>query len=153
MNRIIVVADAGRVRIFSVARDEGRRTWRLDPHGESLNARMDDGPPPEGASRTRTNTNRQAGPVHPITARREHHSLELDRRFVDEAAKRLKALVAGWREGAIVLVAEPRMLGLMRESLQDQLPPSVELAELARDYAHLTPVEILDRLVDARAIT
>lgn len=153
MNKIIVVADTGRIRLFAVRREESRRTYVLDMLADSSNPRFDGGPVPEGASRTRTNTNREAGPVHPIDARRDRHALELDRRFVAGAVDTLHRAIAGWREGSVLLVAAPHLLGLMREALQGHLPPALHFSELARDYAQLTPSEILDRLVQVRAIT
>ena len=153
MNRIIVVADAGRIRLFAVRREESRRTYMLETLVDSGNPRFDGGPAPEGASRTRTNTNRQAGPVHLIEARRDRHALELDRRFVSGAVESLHRATEGWREGSVLLVAAPHLLGLMREALQGRLSPALQFSELARDYAQLTPAEILDRLVLARAIT
>jgi protein required for attachment to host cells len=46
----------------------------------------------------------------------------------------------------VVLIAEPRLLGLMRQSLRDALAPGIELKELAKDYVGLTPRELQDRL-------
>ena len=97
-------------------------------------------------------TNRQAGDVHPVAARREHHRLELERRFAREIAQHAANLTRSWNGGTVVLVAEPRMLGLVREPLHRALRPGIELKELAKDYSHFTAAELRDHLVLNRLI-
>jgi len=99
-----------------------------------------------GRPRTETNTNREAGPMHPIGAQRERHRLELDRRFCQEIARETAAVTKEWNGGAVVLVAEPRQLGLMREPLRHVLHQGIELKELAKDFTNLTPAELCKRL-------
>ena len=99
-----------------------------------------------GRTRTETNTNREAGPIHPIGAQRERHRLELDRRFCQEIAREAAAVTKEWKEGAVVLIAEPRQLGLMREPLRQVLHQGNELKELAKDFMNLTPAELSKRL-------
>jgi protein required for attachment to host cells len=99
-----------------------------------------------GRPRTETNTNRQAGPVHPIGAQRERHRVELERGFAREMARHAGQVTAGWKEGMVILIAEPRMLGLSRATLREALNPGIELREVAKDYAQLTASELRDRL-------
>lgn len=105
-----------------------------------------------GRTKTEQVTNRQAGDVHPIDARREHHRLELERRFAREIAQHVTAMTQSWNGGIVVLIAEPRMLGLVREPLHKALRPGIELKELAKDYSHFTPSELRDQLVLNRLI-
>ncbi len=79
-------------------------------------------------------------------AQRERHHLELGRRFGHEIARQTVEITKGWKEGTVVLVAEPRLLGLLRESMRDALNPGIELKELARDYVQLTAGELHDHL-------
>lgn len=149
MNRtFIIVADARRARFFSVEPGDSPR------HRMALVERMvlsspdpsDLGATVTGRPRTETNTNRQAGPVHPIGAQRQRHRLEHERRFGREIARHAGELTLAWKEGSVILIAEPHLLGLLRRGLRDAMPPGVELKELAKDYGHLTAPELRDRL-------
>jgi protein required for attachment to host cells len=161
MNRTcVIVADARHARFFSVEPiDSPRHAMALveiaalsSPDPSDLGATV------TGRPRTETNTNRQAGPVHPIGAQRQRHRLEHERMFGREIARRAGHLTAQWKNGTVILVAEPRMLGLSREGLRDALNSTVELKIVAKDYARLTAPELRDRLdltsiVSARAPT
>lgn len=148
-NFCIVVTDSGRARIF-LAEDGGKSRAPLELverdalDNPDLSTR---GRSVTGRPRTETNTNREAGPVHPIGAQRERHRVELESRFGQQIARRAAEITRDWREGAVVLVAEPRQLGLMREPLRHALHRGIELKELATDYTHLTSAELLERLI------
>jgi len=151
MNRTcIVVADIRLARVYCTeAVDSPRVKMKLVEQaslsnpGANLKAL---GRSTSGRTRTETNTNREAGPMHPIGAQRERHRLELDRRFCQEIARETAAVTKEWNGGAVVLVAEPRQLGLMREPLRHVLHQGIELKELAKDLTNLTPAELCKRL-------
>lgn len=149
MNRTcIVVADAKRARFFSVeAGDSPRQQLKLVEGSALVNPDVE-AVRRNGAGRVKTEqvSNRQAGPVHPIGAHRERHRLELERRFGREIAIRLADMTRGWKSGTVMLVAGPRLLGLMREGLRRSLKPAIKLKELAKDYTALSVDEIRDRL-------
>jgi len=153
-NACIIVADGGRGRLFTVVED-GSAQGRIDlVERESLvnpdyRAHGEDSP---GRTKSERVTNRQAGDVHPIDARRDQHRLELERRFAREIAERVAQLTRSWNHGSVVLVAEPRLLGLVREPLHKALNPAVELKELAKDYSQLTAAELRDHLALNRMI-
>lgn len=151
MNRTcIVVADAKLARFYGVEAVESPHlrtklvelTVLANPNSDLKTL----GESVTGRPRTETNTNREAGPVHPIGAQRERHRDEFDRRFVREIARQAGGITKGWKDGAVVLVADPRLLGLMREPLRKALSRGIELKELAKDYAHLTASELHDHL-------
>lgn len=105
-----------------------------------------------GRPATESNSNRDAGPVHPIGPQRERHRLEHNRRFGREIARETAAVAAGWKVGTIVLVADTRMLGLLREPLRDALHRGIELKELAKDYGRLGPADLCDHLLQNHLI-
>jgi protein required for attachment to host cells len=149
MNRTcIIVADARHARFFSVeASDTPRHGMKLVEQRTLSNPDPSDlGSSVTGRPRTETNTNRQAGPVHPMDAQRQRHGLELERAFGREIARHAGELTAKWKDGTVVLIAEPRLLGLSRESLRDALHPTVELKEVAKNYASLSASELRDQL-------
>jgi len=149
-NACVIVADGQRARIFLVeSRDAPRERFRLVERDSLDNPDLRTrGASVTGRVRTETNTNRGAGPVHPMGAQRERHRLELERRFGREIVSRISNLVGGWAEGTVVLVAEPRLLGLMREPLRKAMLPGMALKELAKNYTQLTPTEIYEHLTD-----
>ena len=144
----LVVANGGRARLFVVVPEDGpRRKLQLIEQATLVNAEtMERGGNGAGRIYSERNTNRQAGPVHPVAARRERHRLEHERRFGAEIVERAAYLTADWKEGVMVLIAEPRLLGLMRERMRDALRGEIRLEELAKDYSGLS-TSALERIV------
>jgi protein required for attachment to host cells len=150
----IVVADAKYARFFSVEPGTGpgdrtklvQRSMLFNPDVEAVRR--------GGAERVKTErvSNRQAGDVHPIEARRQQHRLELERRFGREIARQTSEIASSWRSGTVVLIADPRLLGLMREAVRDALKPAIELKELAKDYVGLSPDELHDHLARSNIV-
>jgi len=143
----VVVADGRRARFFEAQPLDApcvkatlvERSVLEKPDLRDLGASV------TGSTRAETNTGQQAGPVRPIGAHRARHRLELDRRYRREIARRVAEMTSGWKSGTVVLIAEPRVLGLIRASLRESLDAEIELKELARDYAAFSAAEIRDR--------
>ena len=150
MNRTcIVVADAGLARFYDIEEVESPRLKMKLVERAVLTNETDLkvlGQSVTGKVRTETNTDRGSGPVHPMGAQRERHRVELERRFGQEIARQAGEMTKGWAEGTVVFVAEPRFLGITRESMRQTLAQRIELKEIARDYAHLTPTDLYDHL-------
>jgi alkanesulfonate monooxygenase SsuD/methylene tetrahydromethanopterin reductase-like flavin-dependent oxidoreductase (luciferase family) len=79
----------------------------------------------------------------------KQHRLDMQRHFGAGIAGRVAALVNGWRSGSVVLVAEPRLLGLMREGLRDAVKSEIALKELAKNYAQLSGAELREHLASS----
>jgi protein required for attachment to host cells len=152
-----VVADSKLARFFGVeAVDSPHVKTKLVERAVLPNPNSDLktlGESASGRVHTETNTNRQAGPVHPMGAQRERHRDEFNRRFVQEISRQTSGITKGWKDGTVVLVAEPRLLGLLRGPLHDALRPGIELKELAKDYAQLSPSDLQEHLALNRLIT
>jgi protein required for attachment to host cells len=152
---LVIVADGGAARFYRPERSDGPRAGtklvELETlqHPDSLAASSS----LTGRPATETNTNRQAGPVHPIGAQRERHRLEHDHSFAHEIERRAVSAARDWKAGTVVLVAEPRMLGLVREPLRGALRKEIALKELAKDYTRLGAAELLERLEKNGVIT
>jgi protein required for attachment to host cells len=144
-HRLVVVADGGRARFFSVEPAAGELV--LIEQEELANLIQCRGEDPEGRIRSGASSDWQGGPVHPTSARRAQQEIGLDRRFAQQIESRVSERASDWTTGLILLVAEPRLLGLLRDALRSSLKPDVELKELAKDYAHLTPAELRHQLV------
>lgn len=147
-NTCLVVADGTRARLYlAVPADTPRRKLRLVEQATLANAEPQTrGRNGAGQVKSERNTNRQAGPVHPAGAQRERHRLEHERRFAADIVDRVARMTSAWSEGAIILIAEPRLLGLMRERIRDALREELRLEELARNYGGLTTAA-LERVV------
>lgn len=151
----IIVADGARARLF-VALEDDRA-----PDGVSLVEReclvnpdyRAHGADVPGRTKSERVTNRQAGDVHPIDARRDQHRLELERRFAREIVQLVVRFMQGRNDGNVVLVAEPRLLGLVREPLRNALKHGIELKELAKDLSHLSAAELRDHLALSHRIS
>lgn len=155
----IVVANTGRARFFTVEPDEPLLARpKLVEQKVLVNPHLREAEAAPGRVRTETNTDRQAGPVHPIVAQRARHEFELDRRFAQQIEQHVAEFTRAWTRGRVVLVAEPQLLGLLREALRSGLNPGVELKELAKNYTHMTVAELrdhlaLDRLIAAKQVS
>jgi protein required for attachment to host cells len=144
--RYLIVADASRARFFSLETADGARSRTKLVERFTLAHEDLKGVRRGGAGRAKTGhvNNRQAGGARPIDARRQQHGLELERRFGRRIAQQIAKAAGNWKSGVVMLVAEPRLLGLMRKGVRDALDSGVTLKELAKDLGHLTPGELSD---------
>jgi protein required for attachment to host cells len=147
-NTCVVVAGSGRARIYLLGESHAPRApIRLIERGTLANASLRSrGRSVTGRVRTETNTNREAGPMHPIGAQRDRHRIELERRFSVEIARKAAVLARNWTTGSVILVADPRMLGFLRDAVRGALKPEISVKELAKDYAHLTATKLREHL-------
>lgn len=148
----LIVADSARARLFFVVPDEApRRKIRLIEQATLVNQETRErGRNGAGLVNSERNTNRQAGPMHPVGAQRERHRLEHERRFGAEIVEKAVALTRDWNEGVIVLIAEPRLLGLMRERLRGALKKEIALEQLAKDYNGLSTAALEKIVISQR---
>lgn len=146
-NCYIIAADGARARMFELQKDAtlqagSRLVEKIDLVNTAYTARGKAAP----RVRTERNTSRQAGPMHPQDAERDWHRREVERRFAREVVAHVGALLQGNSAGKLVIVAEPRMLGMLRESLRGATAKRIIISELARNHTHLTPSRLHQRL-------
>jgi protein required for attachment to host cells len=145
----VVVADGARARLFIVdtsEADNARLVEMEDLVNTEYRARGADVLPKVRSTR---NTGRQSGPVHPYAQRRLRHRLELEKRFAQDVAGKVAGLTQSWSRGSVILIAEPRMLGLLREAERGVLKHDVKIKELAKDYTQLAVTELHQHLVES----
>ena len=145
---IIIVADGECARFYRVVPPDGPRVRAQLEETASLQHPDSETRPSTAGQPAETISNRQAGPVHPVVAQRERHRVEHDRRFAGDITRAAAAATQDWTHGAVVLVAGPRMLGLLRAPLRKALHPGIGLKEIARDYAQLAPSDLYGYLAD-----
>lgn len=100
-------------------------------------------------------TGRNRGPQgqdHSYDDHRQEHLIEFERHFADSIAHQVSQMIQEHHLQSVLLVAAPKILGVMRSSLESALPQTVKLTELAKDICHLTPYEIQVYLAEQKLI-
>lgn len=143
----IVVANAGRARIFSRALARGPLTEIDDMVNSAVRQGNDDtesnlhGPTSAGKSIHNTGGALPNKAYEPPQTPNEHET-ELFGRSV------IAALMQGYQQGSfqhLELIAGPQFLGQLRLLLDPNLKPLVTL-ELNKDYTQLSPTDLRDQL-------
>ncbi len=100
-------------------------------------------------SRADYSPNTGGGPVHGYDDHRERQDREHDRRFAAEVTERSVALAREYHATHLVIVAEKRMLGLMRDALNLPEKSGIAVIELASDLVRFAPDHIQAHLAAA----
>ncbi len=131
------IADAG----FTLAEQTGLTL----PEGEASGAEL--------WSSTKTGRNRgPQGQAHSYDDHRQEHAIEFERHFAHSIANQIDRIIQDRQLQAVLVVAAPQILGLMRQALEPLLPETIELLEVAKDLCHLTPYEIQAYLAEQELI-
>ena len=102
---------------------------------------------------TKTGRNRGSrSQGHGYDDHRQNHVSEFERSFAKEIESQIIELVQERDARQLLLVAEPQMLGLIRDSLAPHLPKNVKLQELAKDLCKLKPLDIHEYLAHKNLI-
>jgi protein required for attachment to host cells len=88
------------------------------------------------------------GPAHSYDDRRQKHEMEFERRFAQEIAAEILKRPQTVQAQKLCLIAEPRLLGLLREVLIPALPKTWVLYELDKNLCHLNPQELQEYLAN-----
>lgn len=148
LNTVVVVANGSKARFFSVRPAEVPQyesSPQMVEHGTLLN-------PEQTASGkdlwsdTKSGSYRSSAGsgMHSYDDHRDQHRVEFERRFVQTVAGETANLVR--REGAarVVVTADTRMLGMLRDELHRG--NGVEVKEVAKDYSKFSPYELHEQL-------
>lgn len=147
----IMVADGTRARLFTL--DAGITS----PPGPDLVEHEGLANPEhklagrEKYSTTRTggSVNPQNGQAHGYDDHRDKEEREHERRFAHDIAGHAVALAQRQQARQLVVVAEKRMLGHLREALVLPTKSGIELRELAKDLTRLATTELQAHLAEA----
>ena len=152
MRRIgVLVADSARCRLFSV-KTVDNDNFDLET---SLSEALDLANPEanlsgqEVFSNTKSGRNRApgGGPAHGYDDHRDHHHTEMLRRFARAIADGAQKLVRDHELVKLIVIAEPRMLGVLRPELKSMLMGLV-LEELPEDLSTRSAPQITRRLAE-----
>jgi protein required for attachment to host cells len=96
---------------------------------------------------SKTGRNRgSSGQAHSYDDHRQNHLMEFERRFAQAIAAKIADLSQTHQAQQLLLIAEPQILGLMRETLASASSKNLKTTELAKDLCHLKPHELQEYL-------
>lgn len=82
------------------------------------------------------------GPAHGYDDHRDEHLDEFKRRFAREVAREAAGLVKETGSERLVLAAQKRMLGFLREELDPLLQTGVKVVEVTKDLSKMSAQEL-----------
>lgn len=114
---------------------EGLSDSTKELHGQELWANL------------KTGLNRSSnGQAHSYDDHRQSHEREFEKRFAQKISSALLKLIKVEQARQLILVAEPQILGMMREAMTDKLFKNLNIQELAKDICHFKVNQIHDYL-------
>lgn len=142
----VVLVDGGRARFFTLEPAEDTVAEggpNLKEHEDLLNPEQE-ASGGELWSEVKSGRNRvpMGGQAHGYDDHRDVHLDEYRRRFARSVAREATRLARENHSKNIVLAAQSKMLGLVRNELDQALPPGVAVRDIAKDISKLSPQEV-----------
>jgi protein required for attachment to host cells len=146
----VVVTDGARARFFTLdpAQFPDLETSpRLTEQGNLINPEKDL-PQRElfSSPKSRRNVPVEGGASHGHDDHRDQHEDEFERRFARRVAEEASRLAQSTKARCVVLAAQSRMLGFLRQELSILLKGGFEVRESGKDLSKLSPVQIHEHL-------
>ncbi|NES81140.1 MAG: host attachment protein [Moorea sp. SIO2B7] len=146
---VIAVIDGTRARFFTLEQPE-LPEYESGPNlieQESLFNQAKELHGKELWANTKTGRNRGSGSQgHGYDDHRQNHIGEFERSFAKDIVGHIISLTQAHQSRQVVLVAEPQILGFVREVLTPQAPKNIKIQELAKDLCKLKPSKIHEYL-------
>ena len=102
---------------------------------------------------TKTGRNRgTSGQAHSYDDHRQNHELEFEKRFAHKINGAMLNLIKTHQSKHLLLVAEPQILGMMREAMTDSLFKNLNIYEVAKDICHLKSNQIHNYLAKKKLL-
>jgi len=96
---------------------------------------------------TKTGRNRGGGGKgHNYDDHRDNHLVEFGRRFAQDIVIEIDKIIKEYELNSLILVAEPQILGVLRECLHGSNGRSITIDELAKDLCRLKSRQLHDYL-------
>ncbi len=92
------------------------------------------------------------GPAHGYDDHRESHREEIERRFARQTATRIVERLTRHRADVLIVAAESRMLGMLRDALGARLPAGIHLIEHAENLSRLNALHLHIHLAEEGAL-
>lgn len=155
-NNYVVVAGGSRARFFTL-QDVEFPEMQSGPNLCEINDLVNVENESSGNelwSNTKSGRNRGGGgsPAHGYDDHRSQHEDEFERRFARDIARETAKMLHQSSTKQLVLVAQKRILGFLRNELDTLIKAGVEIKELAKDLSKLSPLELHEHLARERLI-
>ncbi|WP_088242884.1 host attachment protein [Calothrix rhizosoleniae] len=86
------------------------------------------------------------GKAHAYNDRRENHVVEFERRFAQMITREILDFTQSLNIQQVLLVAEPKILGIVRQEVIPVLPKNLQIQDLPKDLCNHKPLEIHEHL-------
>lgn len=139
MNTIVTVVNGSRARFFSLQPAE-TPAYESSPclveHEDLVSPENDSADQALWSDNSSGNRSSAGGGAHGYDDHRDQHRAEYERRFSQSVAAEAVKLAHKQQAKSIVVVADSRMLGLLRNDLENK--NGFTIKELAKDYSKLS---------------
>ena len=96
---------------------------------------------------TKTGRNRgSSGQAHSYDDHRQNHEIEFEKRFASKISGAMLNIIQSHQARHLIIVAEPQILGIMRETMTNNLFKNLNIKEVAKDICYLKSNQIHDYL-------
>ena len=96
---------------------------------------------------TKTGRNRGSnGQAHGYDDHRQKHEMEFEKKFASKINLELNDLIQAHQARHLIIVAEPQILGMMRNAINSSVMKNLNIDEVAKDICHLKTNQIHDYL-------
>jgi protein required for attachment to host cells len=100
---------------------------------------------------SKTGRNRgSVGQSHSYDDHRQNHVVEFEQRFSQKIVSRMQSLIELHNIRHLLLVAEPQMLGIVREPINAEISKTIEIKELAKDLCQFSVRDLHEYLASKK---
>ncbi len=92
------------------------------------------------------------GQAHSYDDHRQKHEIEFEKRFANKISSVMLNLIQTHQARHLIIVAEPQILGMLREVMTDNLFNNLNIQEVAKDICHLKSNQIHDYLAKKKLL-
>ncbi len=101
----------------------------------------------------KTGRNRgSAGQNHSYDDHRQNHVVGFEQRFAQNVVSRIQSLIESYRIRHLLLVAEPQMLGIVREPINAEINKTIEVKSLAKDLCQFSGRDLHEYLASKKLL-
>lgn len=92
------------------------------------------------------------GQAHSYDDRRQNHKIEFEKKFANKVSSAMLDLVQTYQAKHLIVVAEPQILGILRDSMTDNSFENLDIHEVAKDICRLKSNQIHDYLAKKKLL-
>jgi protein required for attachment to host cells len=148
---LVAVLDGTKARFFTLNPD-GVNAYEAGPHLVEQKSLCNAEKELHGQdlwANTKTGRNRSSsGSGHNYDDHRSNHMVEFERRVAQSVTNHIAELSRTYLTRHLILVAEPQILGILRNAMSSNLSQQLAIHQIAKDLCHFRAREIHDYLAD-----